>query len=240
MSPSREVVDRLGRRFPDMDDPFERLVRRRDRKRRNQRIGAGVVAVLIALAAAGAFARAITFHGGPADEPIPTVTVTPSIEPLPLDEGVFSVTLGQDACTIEGREGPVDTNKIRFNLWTSTGDYPVTFDIGRISPEATYSDLVTFIDDQRAAGVAGIHRPSFFEAPLRGYSLLGGSTGHFFAKSLVTLDDRTGAGYWQSWWRADHGPVPAGTYAVVCYRGENREPVGVAGPVVVRQRAATG
>jgi len=73
-SPS-EIVDRVGGRFPVPDDAFDRLARRRDRKRRNQRIGARALALVIVLAAAGAFARAVLFEGIPADRTRPPTRV---------------------------------------------------------------------------------------------------------------------------------------------------------------------
>ena len=73
-SPS-EIVDRVGGRFPVPDDAFDRLARRRDRKRRNQRIGAGALALAIVLAAAGVFARAFLSERIPADRTRPPTKV---------------------------------------------------------------------------------------------------------------------------------------------------------------------
>jgi WD40 repeat protein len=50
---------------------FERLVRRRDRKRRNQRIGVGVLAIILALVSFVALTRAFSTGERPADEPTP-------------------------------------------------------------------------------------------------------------------------------------------------------------------------
>jgi Tol biopolymer transport system component len=47
----RDLFERAVRRFPPPGDSFERLITRRDRKRRNQRIAAGVVGIAVALAA---------------------------------------------------------------------------------------------------------------------------------------------------------------------------------------------
>ncbi len=151
-------------------------------------------------------------------------------------EGVYGVTIDEDGCTLEGLEGPVVTNKLRFNTWNSTGQYPITFDIGSISPEATYEDLVAFVDAERAAGRVGIHRPPYFEAPLRGSVTQGNGYMNAGTSLLTMLSTQGDPAVWTwapSW---SGGPLPAGTYAVVCYRGpvEAREPVGVVGPVVVR------
>ena len=51
MNETRDLLERVGERFTFPDDMFERLGRRRDRKRRNQRIAAGVVGIAVFVAA---------------------------------------------------------------------------------------------------------------------------------------------------------------------------------------------
>jgi hypothetical protein len=51
MSDPRSLLERESRRFAQPDGAFERLVQRRDRKRRNQRIAAGVVGIAVFVAA---------------------------------------------------------------------------------------------------------------------------------------------------------------------------------------------
>jgi hypothetical protein len=51
MSDPRSLLERESRRFAQPDGAFERLIRRRDRKRRNQRIAAGVVGIAVFVAA---------------------------------------------------------------------------------------------------------------------------------------------------------------------------------------------
>ena len=51
MNDTRDLLERVGERFNLPDDMFERLGRRRDRKRRNQRIAAGVVGIAVFVAA---------------------------------------------------------------------------------------------------------------------------------------------------------------------------------------------
>jgi hypothetical protein len=51
MSDARSLLERESRRFAQPDGAFERLVQRRDRKRRNQRIAAGVVGIAVFVAA---------------------------------------------------------------------------------------------------------------------------------------------------------------------------------------------
>ena len=51
MSDPRSLLERESRRFIQQDGAFERLARRRDRKRRNQRIRAGLVGIVVFVAA---------------------------------------------------------------------------------------------------------------------------------------------------------------------------------------------
>jgi Tol biopolymer transport system component len=55
----RELFERAVQRFAPPDGSFERLVDRRDRKQRNKRVSAGVVALLLAVLVIGAALRAI-------------------------------------------------------------------------------------------------------------------------------------------------------------------------------------
>jgi len=68
------VSELLERESTTVDlDPghFERLLRRRDRKRRNRRIGAGALAIILALVSFVALTRAFRTTESPADEPTP-------------------------------------------------------------------------------------------------------------------------------------------------------------------------
>lgn len=72
-----ELLERESRKVDLERGHFERLLRRRDRKRRNQRIGAGALAITLALVCFVALTRAFSGAERPADEsplPIPTDT----------------------------------------------------------------------------------------------------------------------------------------------------------------------
>jgi len=71
MIDERQVFERVMRGFVPPDDSLERLVHRRDRKRRNQRIGAGVLAIILALVSFVALTHAFRTAERPADEPSP-------------------------------------------------------------------------------------------------------------------------------------------------------------------------
>ena len=67
MIEDRELFERAVQRFAPADGSFERLLDRRDRKQRNKRVTAGVVALLLAVLVIGAALRAIDASGGARD-----------------------------------------------------------------------------------------------------------------------------------------------------------------------------
>ena len=60
MSDPRSILQRAAERIAPRGDAFERLERRRERKQRNRRITAGVVALLVAVA--GSYAAFSVFR----------------------------------------------------------------------------------------------------------------------------------------------------------------------------------
>ena len=74
MIEERELFDRAVLRFEPPADHFERLVGRRDRKQRNQRVTAGVVAMVLILLVIGVALRAIDRSPTPATPTPPTTT----------------------------------------------------------------------------------------------------------------------------------------------------------------------
>jgi Tol biopolymer transport system component len=77
MNETRDLLERVGERFAFPDEAYERMLRRRDRKRRNQRIAAGAVGIAVFVAAIWIIAT-----GGPSDRTQPAVT-GPSVPPAP-------------------------------------------------------------------------------------------------------------------------------------------------------------
>ena len=65
MIDERERFERAFELFRMPEPSFDRLVQRRDRKRRNQRVAAGVVGVMVFAAMVFAFALAIRSDAGP-------------------------------------------------------------------------------------------------------------------------------------------------------------------------------
>jgi Tol biopolymer transport system component len=70
-SNSHRTLERIARRVAVPEPAYERLLRRRDRKERNRRISAGVLAIIVALASFVALTRALHTAQLPADEPTP-------------------------------------------------------------------------------------------------------------------------------------------------------------------------
>src|SRR5659263_233017 len=77
---SNRTLERIARRVPVPEHAYERLLRRRDRKERNKRLSAAVLAIIITLLSVTALMRAFGNSQRPATEPTPT----------PVDTGIFS------------------------------------------------------------------------------------------------------------------------------------------------------
>jgi Tol biopolymer transport system component len=75
MSDTRRLIEQVGERFPFPEDAFERMLRRGDRKRRNERIGA--IVLVAAIAGAGFLAAVSQSRSAPipADETPAPATV---------------------------------------------------------------------------------------------------------------------------------------------------------------------
>jgi WD40-like Beta Propeller Repeat len=80
MPSARTTLERIGDRVPVPEPAFERLLRRRDRKRRNQRITAAAIAAILALVSMSILVRSFRGTQRPANEPTP----------VPSPEGIFA------------------------------------------------------------------------------------------------------------------------------------------------------
>src|SRR5829696_1730455 len=109
MSDPRSLLEHETRRFIQPDGAFDRLVRRRDRKRRTQRIAAGVVGIAVFVAAVwivtsvGAFDRTQT----PAVRPTPPPSV---VSPGTFEDvhGWIAFSTGEDLLAVN----PADPGEI--------------------------------------------------------------------------------------------------------------------------------
>jgi hypothetical protein len=91
VSETKELLRRGVGDFEPMPDGFERVVARRDRKRRNQRVAAGALGIAVFAFAAIGFIRLLGSERepviGPATSPSPTASPSPVTQPpSPLSE----------------------------------------------------------------------------------------------------------------------------------------------------------
>lgn len=157
MSELRPVLERLRDEFTPLPDAYERLVAMRNRKHRRQRLAAGAMALVVAIAGIGLAAWAFR-----ADErePRPTAAVTNGAIAFTSGVGgyhVAAVTLDgvvTDLTQPTGGEydlGPVwspDGSRIAFLRYTITDPEEGTADYELFVAEADGSGLVNF--DQNA------------------------------------------------------------------------------------------
>ena len=77
---SHRTLERIARRVPIPESAYERFLRRRDRKQRNRRVSAAVLAIVLTSLSVTALMRAFGNSGRPATQPTPT----------PVGRGLFS------------------------------------------------------------------------------------------------------------------------------------------------------
>jgi Tol biopolymer transport system component len=75
----RELLERTASRFDPPDDAFERFTRLRDKRQRNKRIGAGVVAVVVIAVVAVGMSRALRHTGSTRRPAGPPTGISPSV-----------------------------------------------------------------------------------------------------------------------------------------------------------------
>jgi hypothetical protein len=181
MIDDHDLFERAVERFAPPEGSFERLAKRRDRKHRNKRIVAGVVALVVAVVGMGALVRALPSGTVPADDPSTTFEGTwnsteleffgsaQSMTIRPADNGLFEVVLRDDSSHLcSSRRTRVDDVETPS---TMTG-------IGRLEDAmilAVPSPVLTCADG-RAPNVSG-----FPEEGRTGYTLvLDPTTGRLF------------------------------------------------------------
>lgn len=141
MIDDRELFERASLRFDPPHGGLERLLRRRDRKRRNQRIGAGVLAIIVALVSFAALTRAFNNTERPADP-----TPSPAETAFRRDGEVIKSTgdrprardlVAQDPVTGEVRmlvDAHDVSDRIGSAAWSADGRW-VAFEILRCGPQ---------------------------------------------------------------------------------------------------------
>ena len=102
MTEYRSVLERAGSNAPPPDLQLERVLRRRDRKRRNQRIAAGVAGIAIFAALVFGLARATLSGSGPLPA-VPDQSPSPSIQTEALPQ-----IIGDNEAVVMGRNSALD------------------------------------------------------------------------------------------------------------------------------------
>ncbi len=134
------LFEQSSARFEVPDLPFEGMLRRRDRKRRNQRIAAGAVGLAIAIAsiALGSVVLRSAREPQPADWPSPQITATPIVQrgevlTRPLDRGSLVATdtstgaertivrCQSDCAAIQDFDGSADGGWVAYDVLTCGG-----------------------------------------------------------------------------------------------------------------------
>lgn len=247
MSRTREVVERVGGRFPFPDDAFDRLTRRRRRKQRNQRIGAGAL-VLVWVLAIVVLVRAFGTGPVPADRsprsnPEQGVSrPSPAHDPdthksrqgkTPFDgEPAGAITMtASSSCTLDPVKGPINARYVLFGL-SNESEQLAIFDIGRIAEGHTFDELAADVESARgtASGggpVGGVNdalgqvqdgRPGYFQGSIFGdVSLPHGGGG---GSSLVEVLPGLEIVSTRTWSgpQTYRPPFGHGTWAVICYQ----------------------
>src|SRR5512134_2055128 len=181
MIDDHDLFERAVERFAPPEGSFERLAKRRDRRHRNKRITAGVVALVVAAVGIGALVRALPSGTVPADDPSITFEgtwnsteleffgSTQSMTIRPAEGGHFDVVLHDDSSFLcSSRRTRVDGVETPSTM-TGTGrlEDPTTLMIP--------SPVLTCVNG-REPGVSG-----FPEEGRTGYTLvLDPSTGRLF------------------------------------------------------------
>lgn len=92
MIDERERFEEAFKLFDRPEPAWERLVRRRDRKRRNQRVAAGVLGIAVFALAAIGFVRLLGSERGPVIGPAPSSSPTASPSPVTQPSPSFTET----------------------------------------------------------------------------------------------------------------------------------------------------
>jgi hypothetical protein len=240
MSSTREIVDRVGGRFPFPDAAFDRLTRRRLRRQRNRRIGAGALGLVVSLLAIAAVARVFATDGIPADRPAPS-PLAPSTPPSKtgeptwsLKKRVYTVTVTDSTCSMEVPRRPVAARVLKFIVVNETDGW-VTVDVGKLLRGHSFDELAAEIDsaigDARPIDPVA-DRPASLQGSLMGDTEIHPRGYGPGSSVLVVFPHAT-----RTW----VGPQMAGTstpgaWAAICYRESGAggvRPIGVAGPAKV-------
>ena len=213
MTDYRNVLERDLARVGPAPFDFDDVARRRDRKRRNQRIAAGVVGIAVFVAAVW-----VVTTGLPFDQNQPSVVpggdVTGSAETGPTaPASVGTVTFDGSTCSIEFTADRIEPGVVAFTMVNAT-EAPATFDAWQLMEGYTFREFERAVENARAA--PGEPRREAFPGEPKITYLASEYSPSNGSGTLVTT-------------------MSPGTHAIVCLEGKDilMRPVGVAGPIVV-------
>jgi hypothetical protein len=133
MSDTKELLERAWRQAPQPESVMDSLIRRRDRKRRNQRIAAGVVGIVV-------FVAAVWIVTGVSSLDRSETSVVPGGEPVPIG----TVTQSGAGCTLEIVADPIPQG-FTLNLLNET-NRPVSFELFRLRSRSSFAQLEAFVE----------------------------------------------------------------------------------------------
>jgi hypothetical protein len=235
MSDLKALLERADRAVADVPlpaDGLEGLERRRDRKRRNQRIAAGVVGITVFVAAVWIVTSVSSLDRsetsvvpggnvtGPAETPPP-----PLVEPVPIG----TVTRSGAGCELEIAAEPIPVGPGRLTVVNGTNRW-VSFELWRLRSRSSFAQLEAFVEAYDADG----------------WPIVPGPGG-------VSFEERAAPGLLlrRGWFEREVGPGASGTitdnvttgdaFAVVCldrqtppvFIRRDYVPFAVVGPIVV-------
>ena len=174
MNDTKEQLQRARSQFPPPEGVMDSLIRRRDRKRRNQRIAAGVVGIAVFVAAvwvvtSGPFDQTQTevVPGGAGTGPAVTgpavtgpvvtgpVVAGPAVTGPAQPTAIGTVTSAGGGCTLEIDAGPILPGAGRLTVVNET-DRRVAFELYRLASDASFAQLQAVV----AEGDPLVHHPS--------------------------------------------------------------------------------
>jgi hypothetical protein len=124
MTEYTKLIERLGERYGVLDLSTDHLLRRRDRKRRNQRIAAGIVGVAVFVAAVG-----IVMTVGSSERRTPA---TPGAETGPVEREPVSTAYLQRIGFVIPPEGASPSTPDRGNITLQKGNTLYVYEDGRV------------------------------------------------------------------------------------------------------------
>jgi hypothetical protein len=154
----REIVRVAVERLAPPEPAYERLVERRDRKRRNQRITAGVVGIAVFVAAVwivtsiGSFDRMQTpavpgGATGPAETGAENPEPPPLVEPVPIG----TVTRSGAGCALEIDAEPIPSGAGRISVVNETNKR-VSFELVLLRSGSTFAQFEAFVAEAKFLG----------------------------------------------------------------------------------------